>query len=148
MGNPDNFVVEDTGEIKEFSTGMVRNSNAGKVRYDHVLRGPMFKRWAAHTWKAEKFYPDAAPGVSNWELAETVEELDRAVESFIGHVVDYRDDIYGEAAKEDHAAAIFFNVNLIENIRAKLRAKKQADLEIANMALRHLPGTQMRDLAK
>lgn len=128
MGTTDSFVVEDTGSLKKFETGMVRNSNAEKVRYDQVLRGPMFKRWAAHTWKAEKIYPDVRPGVSNWQLAETPEELDRAIESLMGHVVDFLDDIQawrdrGQRAKEDHAAAIFFNTNLVESIREKIDAK-------------------------
>jgi len=139
----DKFVVTDTGNKKEFSTGMVRNSNANKVRYDHLFRGPMFKRWAAHTWKAEKFYPDAAPQVSNWQLAETVEELDRGIESFIGHVVDYMDSLYEwlqtgvESSKEDNAAAVYFNINLIENIKLNMAKKKQRELDKANSELWH-----------
>jgi hypothetical protein len=115
----DKYIIRDTGDRQTFSTGMVRNAAKDKTRYNPVLEGPMFKRWASHLWKGKKVYPDAALGVGNWTLAETEEELQRAKESFFSHVMDYLD---GDDV-EDHAAAIFFNINLIENIKEKMAAK-------------------------
>jgi hypothetical protein len=76
----------------------------------------MLKRWASHLTKGRKKYPDPAPGVPNWTLAEGVPELLHAKQSFLRHVVAYME---GER-DEDHAAAIFFNVNLIEFLEEKL----------------------------
>lgn len=134
------FTIVDSGNKKTFTTGMVRNSNADKVRFNQLLHGPMLKRWAEHTWKGQKIYPDVATGVPNWTLAETAEELHRAEESLLSHVLDY---LNGDRV-EDHAAAIMFNVNLAENIRDKMAAKRKFDE--ANASMRRLPGTRAADL--
>lgn len=143
------FIVEDSGNKKTFTTGMVRNSDKGKVRYNSILHGPMFKRWAAHVWKAKAVYPDVALGLGNWELAETAEELQHAKESLLSHIVDYLETLdAGVEAKEDNAAAVFFNINLIENIKLKMAAKKPQTTDAAvnrNYAPK-LPGTDIRDL--
>ena len=111
----DTFVVKDSGERKTFSTGMMRDG-AVKPRYNDVLHGPMLKRWGAHLWKAKTKYPNPLPGVPNWTLAGTAEELERAYESLFGHFLDYMEG----KTDEDHAAAIFFNINLAEHVKLKL----------------------------
>ncbi|MDE1813916.1 MAG: hypothetical protein KGH87_09120 [Thaumarchaeota archaeon] len=110
------FQIKDSGERKEFASGMVRDTGNGKVRYNRVLSGPMFKRWAEHLHKGAVKYPDVAPGVANWTLASGEEELQRAKESALGHMIDWLDG----KTDEDHAAAVFFNINLAEYTKGRI----------------------------
>lgn len=111
------FTIKDSGKRQEFASGMVRDTAEGKVNYLAVLDGPMYDRWAIHITKGKVKYPDVRPGVANWTLAAGIEELQRAKESLARH---YRQYTRGDK-DEDHGAAIFFNVNLIEYIKEKLQ---------------------------
>ena len=105
------FTVKDSGERTEFASGMVRDRADHKVNYHLAFDGPMFKRWAEHVTKGAIKY-----GKRNWMKAEGYQELERAFESLCRHFYQY---LAGEL-DEDHAAAIFFNINEIEYIREKL----------------------------
>jgi hypothetical protein len=109
------FVVKDSGQRQEFAGGMVRDTTAGKIGWHRVADGPMLRRWADHLTKAEAKYPDIAPGVPNWTLAEGEAELARFRESAFRHFMAW---FYGET-DEDHAAGVFFNINGAEDVRAK-----------------------------
>lgn len=110
------FVVKDSGERQQFASGMVRDVTTGKIDYRRVLEGPMFDRWAAHLDKGAAKYPDVAPGVANWTLAEGAAELERFKASALRHLVQWlRGDV-----DEDHAAAVFFNINGAEYVRARI----------------------------
>ncbi len=105
------FVTKDSGERQEFMTGMVRDTSAGKVRYDLVYM-PMFKRWAElMTRGAMKYSPN------NWKKAATEEEKDRFKESAFRHFMTW---FLEEDASEDHAAAVFFNISGAEYVKEKL----------------------------
>lgn len=104
------FEVKDSGKREEFSGGMVRDTTEGKVDYMLAFDGPMFKRYATHLTKGAKKYAKR-----NWMKAQGQAELDHAMESLGHHFIQY---IEGET-DEDHAAAIFFNINLIEYIKEK-----------------------------
>ncbi len=54
-------------------------------------------------------------GRRNWQLADSDEELERFKSSAMRHFLQY---ICGEE-DEDHAAAVFFNINAIEYIKWK-----------------------------
>ena len=110
------FVIRDSRERKEFESGMVRDSGE-KVRYNRCLDGSMFKRWGAHLQKGAEKYPDVAPGQPNWMLACGEEELQRFKESALGHMVEW---LAGDTS-EDHASAIFFNINGAEYVKEVLR---------------------------
>lgn len=112
----DQFTIKDSGERQTFTSGMVRDTGAGKVRYNRVLHGPMFKRWAAHLQKGAQKYPDVAPGVPNWTLASGEAEVQRFKESALGHMIDWLEG----KVDEDHAAGVFFNINGAEDVKAKL----------------------------
>lgn len=116
------FKVIDTGKRASFASGMVRNAADDKIDYTSVLDGPMFERWAAHLTKAKKIYPDVAPGVANWTLASSEEELVRFKKSFLRHAIQW---LRGDT-DEDHAAAIMFNVNGAEHTKVKMKEKKAA----------------------
>lgn len=112
----DTFIVKDSGKREEFASGMVRDTAAGKTDYTAILDGPMLQRWADHLTKAKEKYPDVSPGVANWTLAAGEEELQRFRKSAIRHLMQWmRGDI-----DEDHAAAVFFNLNGAEYVKERM----------------------------
>jgi len=121
------FVTKDSGERATIgASGMVRDTAAGKTDYTRVLDGPMFERWTQLLVRGEEKYPDVAPGVPNWTLADDEPALQRFRKSAFRHFVQW---IRGDR-DEDHAAAIFFNVNGMEYVRDRIRAKAAADLPV------------------
>lgn len=110
------FVVKDNGTRIEYPSGMIRESPQGKVEYWRVFQGPMLKRWAAHITKAAQKYPDYMPGRPNWLLAGSEEEYHRFRDSAVRHFIQWWE---GDTS-EDHAAAVFFNINGAEYVRCVL----------------------------
>lgn len=110
------FEIKDSGKRQEFAGGMVRDTTEGKINYLAIYDGPMADRWAEWLTKGKTKYADVAPGVANWTLAEGEAELHRARESAARH---FRKWLRGENV-EDEAAAVFFNINLVEYIKGKL----------------------------
>ena len=116
------YSVKDSGTRQEFTSGMVRDTTEGTIDYRRVLEGPMIDRWAAHLELGAVKYPDVAPGVANWTLAEGAAELERFKASAFRHFVQWlRGDV-----DEDHAAAVFFNVNGAEYVKARKAAPLDA----------------------
>ncbi len=125
------FTVKDSGKREEFASGMVRDTTEGKVDYTRVLAGPMFDRWAEHLDKGAVKYPDVRPGVANWTLAEGEAEYQRFRKSALRHLLQWmRGDV-----DEDHAAAVFFNVNGAEYVKAKMAQPPRSD-----RGIRFFPG--------
>ena len=112
------FEVKDSGERKQFESGMVRDTTEGKINFMLIRPGPMFRRWAAHLSRAAAKYDNTRkPGEPrNWQLAEGMAEYERFQESAARHFESWLD---GET-DEDHAAGIFFNVNGAEYVKEKL----------------------------
>ena len=105
------FVVTDSGEREHFDSGMQRDTEAGKTDYTYTVEGPMHRRWAEHMMKgADKYTKD------NWTLAASPDELDRFKRSAYRHLLQW---LRGET-DEDHAAAVFFNINGAEYVREVL----------------------------
>lgn len=117
------FTVKDSGERKQFSSGMVRDTARGKVQWHRVAEGPMLRRWAEHLTKGAEKYPDLPDGRANWTLAEGSEELTRFRESAFRHFMQW---FLGET-DEDHAAAVFFNINGAEYARERLAEGVELD---------------------
>lgn len=126
------FTTKDSGERVNFTSGMTRDTSTGKINYRRLLDGPMLERWADLLFRGAEKYPDVSPGIANWTLANGVEELRRFEESAFRHFMQW---IRGDR-DEDHAAAIFFNVNGAEFTRKKLQAQKTAE---PNSTLHVLP---------
>ena len=106
-----NWTIKDSGTRKTFAGGMQRDVTEGKTDYLLVRDGPMFERWAIHLTNGAKKYDKR-----NWLKGVGLEELDRAKESATRHFEQY---IRGDS-DEDHAAAVFFNINQIEYLKGKL----------------------------
>lgn len=109
------FIVRDSGARQVFDSGMVRDTTDGKVEWHRVADGPMLARWAAHMTRGAAKYPDVGPNVANWMLAAGDAEYARFRASAFRHFMQWW---YGET-DEDHAAAVFFNINGAEYVRVR-----------------------------
>jgi hypothetical protein len=104
------FTIKDSGKREEFSGGMVRDTAEGKINYALIADGPMLKRWAEHLTKGAKKYAKR-----NWMKAEGQEEYERARESAFRHFMQW----FNGETDEDHASAVFFNINETEYLKLK-----------------------------
>lgn len=113
-----NFTTKDSGTRAEFDSGMVRDTNQGKPRFDLLVpkgvpySSQMITRFAELMARGAEKY-DAR----NWEQATGNEELERFRESAFRHFMQW---FMGET-DEDHAAAITFNVWAAEYVRHRLQ---------------------------
>lgn len=110
------FVTKDSGKRQEFESGMVRDITDDKTQWHRISEGPMAERWAALLTRGAVKYPDIAPGKANWTLAAGEAEYQRFRESAFRHFMQW----FKGDKDEDHASAIFFNVNGAEYVREKL----------------------------
>jgi hypothetical protein len=108
------FTVKDSGKRQEFASGMVRDVTDGKTLWSLVYDGPMLARWAAHLTKGAVKYAKR-----NWMKAVGEEELERARDSAARHFAQW---MAGDT-DEDHAAAVFFNINLAEYVKGHKAVK-------------------------
>lgn len=109
------FVIKDSGKRKEFNSGMVRDINDDKLDFLLVRDGPMFLRWVAHVTKGAIKYAKR-----NWMKASGEEELNRFKESAARHFEQW---LRGDT-DEDHASAVFFNINGYEYVKEKIKQKQ------------------------
>lgn len=109
------FITKDSGQRQEYATGMRRDLQDGKPRYDLVIplkmKTNMLRRWADLMERGMVKY-----GARNWELAKTEEELVRFKASAFRHFIQW---FQGED-DEDHAAAVFFNIQCAEYVKERL----------------------------
>lgn len=110
------FETKDSGERVEYESGMRRDVDQGKPGFiltltDQPYEEQMHTRWAAlMTRGAEKY------GRRNWQKADSQDELERFKASAYRHFMQW---LCGED-DEDHAAAVFFNINAAEYVKWKL----------------------------
>jgi hypothetical protein len=104
------FKIKDSGERKTFESGMVRDVTDDKIDYTLAIDGPMFKRLAIHLTKGAKKYAKR-----NWMKASGDSESERFKESAVRHFFQW---LNGDV-DEDHAAAVFFNINGFEYVKAR-----------------------------
>lgn len=112
--------TKDSGERAEFASGMVRDTDAGKARFDLLV--PLGVPYAEQllTRCAELMARGAVKyGDRNWEKADSVDELGRMKASAARHFHQW---LMGEA-DEDHAAATVFNLLAAEAVAWKLRGQ-------------------------
>lgn len=115
------YVTKDSGKRKDFDSGMRRDSDENKPRYDLIYQS-MIKRLAElHARGVTKY------GERNWENANSEEEYKRFKASAYRHFFDWFND---ENQDEDHAAAIAFNVNAAEFVKEKLSNFQQLNTKL------------------
>jgi len=110
------YNTEDSGERHEYDSGMIRDTNKGKAKFNLLMpigvryEEQMLTRLAElMTRGAEKY------GDRNWEKADT-QDLDRFKESAFRHFMQW----FAEADDgEDHASAVMFNILAYETTYTK-----------------------------
>jgi Domain of unknown function (DUF5664) len=114
---PSGFVTKDSGVREEYESGMRRDTQAGKPRFDlmypdYVPYDKQFLTRVAElmTRGADKY------GDRNWEKADSEEELNRFRASALRHCMQW---FHGEM-DEDHSAAVVFNLLAYESTKWKL----------------------------
>jgi Domain of unknown function (DUF5664) len=111
------YTIKDSGKRQKYDSGMVRDPQEGKPRFD--LMWPLgvpfteqfMTRIADHLTKGIDKY-----GPRNWEKANSQEELDRFRASAMRHLCQW----YCGDTDEDHAAAVVFNLISAETTAWKL----------------------------
>jgi len=112
------FVTKDSGRRAEFDSGMVRDLQKGKPRFDLILpkdlpmKENVLFRWAMLMSRGAEKYGDR-----NWEKAKGQEELNRFKASAFRHFMQW---FVGVDDGEDHAVAVFFNISGAEMVKYKL----------------------------
>lgn len=113
--------LKDSGQRLAYASGMVRDVDDDKPTFDLIIpegipyKELMLTRWAEQLRKGAIKYSRR-----NWEKADSMEELERAKGSAFRHFMQW---FVGEI-DEDHAAAVFFNINEVETIKYKQKAKE------------------------
>lgn len=110
------WITKDSGKRAEFASGMVRDTQDDKPRFDLILpesqpyNETLLYRWAALLTRGAIKY-----GYRNWEKANSREELERFKASAMRHFIQA---MSGEM-DEDHWAAVVFNINAIIYLEGK-----------------------------
>jgi len=104
-----NYETKDSGERVNFTSGMNRDVDTNKPRYD-LCYLPLLTEWAQLMGRGATKY-----GENNWMLANSPEELQRFKASAWRHFIQFMLDEDDEA----HHAAICFNVAAIMLLRNK-----------------------------
>lgn len=107
----DLFETKDSGQRVSFTSGMVRDIQEDKPRYDLIWL-PGVRRVAELMGRGAKKY-----GERNWEKAQSEVELARFEASLLRHTYQY---LEGDRS-EDHMAAIVFNAFGAEMVRITLQ---------------------------
>jgi hypothetical protein len=111
------FETKDSGKREEYDSGMRRDTEEGKPRFDLVVpKGVPFEeqiltRFAALMARGAEKYSER-----NWEKANSEAELNRYYSSAFRHFMQW---LTGET-DEDHAAAVMFNIMCAETLKWKL----------------------------
>jgi hypothetical protein len=116
----DTFITKDSGERQQFPTGMQRDTNVGKARFDLMFPLDVPYKYQIITRFAEILGRWAIKyNERNWEKAETQEELNRFKESAARH---FSQRLCWET-DEDHMAATMFNLMWAELVKYKMSLK-------------------------
>ncbi|MFY1620089.1 dATP/dGTP diphosphohydrolase domain-containing protein [Micromonospora sp. WMMD736] len=111
------YVTKDSGERAQYDSGMVRDIQEGKPRFDLILAADLPYEEQMLTRLAQLLQRGAVKyGERNWEKARGGEELARAKASAMRHLIQW---MCGER-DEDHAAAVVFNLMLGEFVNYQM----------------------------
>lgn len=118
------FITKDSGQREVSSSGMKRDVQTGKPRFDLTIpigqkytRSMMYRLAMLMARGAEKY------GERDWERAEGEDELLRFKSSAYRHFMQW----YFDEEDEDHAAGTWFNMNAHEFVKEKI--EKQASIK-------------------
>jgi len=112
-----NYETKDSGTHQEYESGMRRDSQDGKPRFDLIrtrlqpYEEQMITRYARLLARGAEKY-----SARNWEEGCGEEELERAKASLLRHT----EQLVAGETDEDHAAAVWFNTQAVEYFRWRL----------------------------
>jgi len=113
------YTTKDSGKRQEYKSGMVRDLQEGKPRFDLIIpekqnyNETLLFRWAMLLERGIAKY-----GYRNWEKADSEEEFIRFKQSAFRHFIQW---FSGEEDGEDHAAAVLFNINAAEYVLGRIK---------------------------
>jgi len=116
------FITKDSGKRQEYKSGMKRDLQENKARFDLVIakytkyNKSLLYRWAMLMYRGLVKY-----GERNWEKADSEEELNRFKASAFRHFMQW----FSEEDDEDHAVAVLFNINCYETIKEKIEENEK-----------------------
>lgn len=108
------YVTKDSGNRKQFDSGMQRDIQDNKPRFDLIIptsqkfEETLLYRWAMLMTRGAQKYNER-----NWEKANGIEEMNRFKASAFRHFMQW----YSCEEDEDHAAAVLFNINGYEYLK-------------------------------
>jgi hypothetical protein len=112
------FKTKDSGERLEYASGMLRDADTTKARFDLIIpegvpyKEQLLTRFAELMMRGANKY-----SARNWEKANGQAELDRFKESALRHLMQW----YCGEDDEDHAVAVLFNIMGYETIKYKVK---------------------------
>lgn len=109
------YITKDSGKRVDFKSGMRRDTDEGKPRFDLIPVMPLRRLADLYARGAEKY------GDCNWQLANSEEELKRFKASCMRHLYQWHEG----QDDEDHAIAVVWNVFAYLTIEEKIRGKKK-----------------------
>jgi Domain of unknown function (DUF5664)/GNL3L/Grn1 putative GTPase len=111
-------ITKDSGSRAQFTTGMQRDTNVGKARFDLIVpnnipyKEQLLTRFAELMARGAVKYEER-----NWEKAKTQEEMNRYKDSAFRHFMQW----YCDEEDEDHAVAVLFNIMGFETTKYKFK---------------------------
>lgn len=120
------YITKDSGERAEFESGMQRDTEAGKPRFDLMIPldvpydQQFITRLAALFGRGAVKYDDR-----NWEKADSEAEMARMKSSAFRHFMQW---LCGED-DEDHAAGTVFNILAHETTKAKIALAEEQEVQ-------------------
>jgi hypothetical protein len=117
------YETKDSGVRAAYNSGMVRDTQEGKARFD-LMRPKNVPYEAQFLTRVAQLMTRGAVkyGFRNWEHADSLEELERFEGSAERHLNQY---LAGET-DEDHAAAVVFNLLAAETTKWKIEQTQKA----------------------
>lgn len=104
------YLTLDSGQRVDYPSGMRRDVDTGKPRYDLIPRFMLRRLAELYARGAVKY------GEDNYTLADSEAEWRRFRASAFRHFMQWMDD----ERDEDHGAAVFFNIAAAEMVARKL----------------------------
>ena len=112
------FKTKDGGDRKHFDSGMEREPQIGKPRFDLLIpEDQPYKETLLY--RAAMLMSRGADKYStrNWEKANSKEEMDRFKSAALRHMMQ----VMSDEKDEDHLSAVLFNITAIAYMEWKLK---------------------------
>lgn len=121
-----NFETKDGGGRKQFDSGMEREPQSGKPRFDLLIPKDqpyeetlMYRAAMLMSRGVDKY------STRNWEKANSIEEMDRFKSAALRHMMQ----VMSDEKDEDHLSAVLFNITAISFVEWKLKQQNNGEID-------------------